>query len=135
MMGAGKSKIGRALAERLELTFADTDADIVARTGHTIADLFSADGEAAFRILEREGTAGLAGISGMVGLAYLEAGRLTLARDRYGIKPLLYERDGDGIRFASELPARLAGRAGTPRRAHDPTDRLPMSPRGPDRSG
>jgi len=92
------------------------------------------DTEVLLRILEREGTAGLAGLSGMFGLAYLEAGRLTLARDRYGIKPLLYEHDGDGIRFASELPALLAGRAGTPRLDLDAlVERLafqvPLSPR------
>jgi asparagine synthase (glutamine-hydrolysing) len=37
-----------------------------------------------------------------------ESGRLVLARDRLGIKPLYVARDADRIRFASTLPALLA---------------------------
>ncbi|MFQ5416278.1 MAG: shikimate kinase [Myxococcota bacterium] len=68
MMGAGKSKVGRALAERLGLPFADTDADVVARSGRSIADLFSAEGEAAFRALEREAIEARAGEQAVVSL-------------------------------------------------------------------
>jgi shikimate kinase len=50
---AGKSTVGTLLAERLGTTFRDTDADIVARTGREIADIFVTDGEPAFRALER----------------------------------------------------------------------------------
>ena len=105
MMGAGKSKIGRALAERLELTFADTDADIVARTGHTIADLFSADGEAAFRILEREAIEARAGDEAVVSLgggAIAQPGVAALLRRTGTVVYLratpetLLERLGDG---------------------------------------
>ncbi len=52
-MGAGKSSIGRKLAKRLGVPFADTDQRIVARHG-AIADLFRDRGEPAFRALERE---------------------------------------------------------------------------------
>jgi asparagine synthase (glutamine-hydrolysing) len=38
-----------------------------------------------------------------------ETGRLVLARDRFGIKPLYYAETGHAIRFASSLPALLAG--------------------------
>ncbi|MGZ9106129.1 MAG: N-acetylglutaminylglutamine amidotransferase, partial [Rhodoplanes sp.] len=38
-----------------------------------------------------------------------ETGRLILARDRFGIKPLYYAETGRAIRFASSLPALLAG--------------------------
>lgn len=52
--GSGKSTIGRLLARRLGLTFADTDAVVEQRIGRTIADMFTTDGEDAFRALERE---------------------------------------------------------------------------------
>ncbi|MET0189868.1 MAG: shikimate kinase [Pseudonocardia sediminis] len=52
--GSGKSTIGKLLARRLDLVFADTDAVIVERIGRPIADMFTTDGEDAFRALERE---------------------------------------------------------------------------------
>lgn len=52
--GSGKSTVGRLLAERLDVTFRDTDADVVARTGRRIADIFAEDGESAFRAVEEE---------------------------------------------------------------------------------
>jgi shikimate kinase len=53
MMGAGKSSVGRALAQRLGRPFLDTDARIEACSGRSVAQIFAADGEAAFRALER----------------------------------------------------------------------------------
>ncbi len=53
-MGAGKSKVGRLVAEQLTIPFVDTDDLIEARTGRSIADIFSTDGEAAFRRIETE---------------------------------------------------------------------------------
>ncbi len=50
--GAGKSTVGRALAERLGVAFRDTDADIESRTGRRIADIFVESGEPEFRRLE-----------------------------------------------------------------------------------
>ncbi|MFI5975866.1 shikimate kinase [Streptomyces sp. NPDC051452] len=52
-MGVGKSTVGRLLAERLETGYRDTDDDIVAEQGRTIADIFVDDGEGAFRDLEK----------------------------------------------------------------------------------
>lgn len=52
--GAGKSKVGRLLAARLDAPLVDVDAEVVRRTGRTIAEIFAADGEAAFRALEAE---------------------------------------------------------------------------------
>ncbi len=51
-MGAGKTTVGRLLAERYGWQFADADAIIEADTGHSIAALFQMHGEAWFRELE-----------------------------------------------------------------------------------
>lgn len=51
-MAVGKSSVGRELARRLEEPFADLDALIVERDGRSIPEIFSQDGEAAFRDLE-----------------------------------------------------------------------------------
>jgi shikimate kinase len=55
--GAGKSTVGRRLAQRLDTTFRDTDADIVERAGKPIAEIFIDDGEEHFRALERDAVA------------------------------------------------------------------------------
>ena len=49
MMGAGKSSIGRRLAQRLGIGFVDADAEIEAAAGMTIAEIFARDGESYFR--------------------------------------------------------------------------------------
>ena len=53
-MASGKSRTGRALAERLNRPYVDTDAVIVERAGKTISEIFEQDGEAKFREMERE---------------------------------------------------------------------------------
>jgi shikimate kinase len=54
MMGAGKSTVGRMLADRLDRRFLDSDELIEARTGHTVAEIFTDDGEQAFRAVETD---------------------------------------------------------------------------------
>jgi shikimate kinase len=49
MMGAGKSSVGRRLAVRLGLPFADADTEIEAAAGMSIPDIFERHGEPAFR--------------------------------------------------------------------------------------
>lgn len=51
-MGAGKSTVGRQLAERLKMPFVDSDHEIERRTGVDIPTIFEYEGEAGFR--ERE---------------------------------------------------------------------------------
>lgn len=55
--GSGKSTVGAALAERWHLALRDTDADVEARAGRTIAEIFIDEGEPAFRALERDAVA------------------------------------------------------------------------------
>ena len=49
MMGAGKSTVGRRLAARLRLPFADADAEIEAAAAMTIPEIFEIHGEPHFR--------------------------------------------------------------------------------------
>lgn len=52
-MASGKSRTGRALADRLGRPFVDTDVVIVERAGKSINEIFEQDGEAKFREMER----------------------------------------------------------------------------------
>lgn len=58
--GAGKSAVGRRLAQRLELPFIDSDHVIEERIGCSIRDFFEREGEARFRELEQTVIAELA---------------------------------------------------------------------------
>jgi shikimate kinase len=49
MMGAGKTTLGKALAQRLEREFVDTDRFLVQRTGVSVATIFEIEGEDGFR--------------------------------------------------------------------------------------
>ncbi|MCA1823440.1 MAG: shikimate kinase [Frankia sp.] len=51
--GAGKSTVGALVAARLGVAFRDTDDDVVAAVGKSVADIFVDDGEEAFRTAER----------------------------------------------------------------------------------
>jgi len=53
LMGAGKTSIGRRLAQELGLPFVDADHEIEGAAGQTIEDIFEEHGEAFFRDGER----------------------------------------------------------------------------------
>lgn len=53
MMGAGKTSIGKRLAVRLDVPFADADHEIEEAAGMSVADIFAKYGEPEFRRLER----------------------------------------------------------------------------------
>ena len=85
-MGAGKSTVGRALAERLGWTFEDLDDRIELREKQTVAEIFRNAGEAEFRRAEHEALkellAGLRSGSGMViafgGGAFVQQSNISL---------------------------------------------------------
>ena len=85
LMGAGKTAIGRRLATRLGLPFADADLEIELAAGCSVEDIFANYGEPAFRDVERRVIARL--LEGPVqivatgGGAYIDpATRSTVAR-------------------------------------------------------
>jgi shikimate kinase len=53
-MGSGKTAVGKQLARALRAPFRDSDAEIELSTGVDIAYIFSREGEAGFRIRERD---------------------------------------------------------------------------------
>ena len=53
-MGSGKTTIGQLLAKRLALPFFDSDHELEARTGVSVATIFEIEGEPAFRSREAQ---------------------------------------------------------------------------------
>ncbi|MFO7870709.1 MAG: shikimate kinase [Kiritimatiellia bacterium] len=65
-MGTGKTAVGNLLASRLGMEFLDMDQVIVDRQGKPVSRIFSEDGEAYFRALERDLVRELSRSSGLV---------------------------------------------------------------------
>jgi len=65
-MGSGKSAVGRHLARLCRFTFLDSDAEIEAKTGVDIAFIFEKEGEAGFRLREKEAIERLTLLEGVV---------------------------------------------------------------------
>ncbi|QOL26561.1 shikimate kinase AroK [Thalassotalea sp. LPB0316] len=65
-MGAGKSTIGRELADKLHLEFFDSDQEIERRTGADISWVFDLEGEEGFRKREESVIDDLTGKQGIV---------------------------------------------------------------------
>ncbi|MBP8198260.1 MAG: shikimate kinase AroK [Chromatiaceae bacterium] len=65
-MGAGKSTIGRQLAEALSFRFEDSDHEIQRRTGVDISTIFEYEGEEGFRNREQQAIADLTNQEGIV---------------------------------------------------------------------
>jgi 3-dehydroquinate synthase len=68
MMGAGKSAVGKHLAEQLGRVFVDTDALVEEVAVKSIAGIFAEEGEPAFRKLERASIERVAGREAVVAL-------------------------------------------------------------------
>lgn len=82
--GAGKTTVGRRLADRLGVRFLDTDAAVEARAGKPVPEIFVIDGEPVFRRLEREAVAAALaehdGVLSLGGGAVLDPSTRTLLR-------------------------------------------------------
>ena len=90
LMGAGKTTVGRRLAEKLGLTFVDADHEIELAAGQTIPEIFAEHGEAYFRDGERKVIARLlengAQVLATGGGAYMNAEtRATIKRNAISI--------------------------------------------------
>jgi shikimate kinase len=68
MMGAGKSAVGPLLARSLARRFVDSDVEIERSAGMAVSEIFSAEGEPAFRDRERQLIQDLSGGSDVVAL-------------------------------------------------------------------
>ena len=66
LMGAGKTTIGRLLANQLGKQFIDADHEIERRCGVKVSHIFEVEGEEGFRRRETEVLDELAGLSGIV---------------------------------------------------------------------
>jgi shikimate kinase len=92
--GSGKTTVGALLAQAWAVEARDTDADIVASQGRSVADLFLEEGEEHFRALERAAVAdALAGHEGVLSLgggAVLDPG----TRARLDGRPVVFLRVG-----------------------------------------
>jgi shikimate kinase len=76
MLGSGKSTVARALARLLRRRVVSTDAEVEARARMSVARIFAARGEAAFRALERQAVRGLSGpvVADLGGGAFCDPG-------------------------------------------------------------
>jgi len=64
--GAGKTTVGRLCAAALGRAFVDLDAAIVEKEGRSIPEIFAAEGEPGFRVIEKEVTKEAAARTGLV---------------------------------------------------------------------
>ncbi len=86
----------------------------------------ASDCEPALHLYHRDPASFPAALRGMYAIALHDpgAGRLLLARDRFGIKPLYYSESGRGVAFASEPQALIAAGLVAPRVAPGARDEL-----------
>jgi shikimate kinase len=105
MMGAGKSTVGRLLAERLGCAHFDSDAQVEAATGRTVVELFETVGERGFREAESAALADALSGSGPVVVSVAGGAVLDPANRE------MLRRSGTVVWLRAD-PSTLAGRVG-----------------------
>jgi len=84
-MGSGKSTVGRLLARQLLWNFLDLDGVVERHEGRSVARIFEADGEAAFRASERHVLRQVVGkprtVVALGGGTLIDAGNQALSRE------------------------------------------------------
>lgn len=148
LMGAGKSTVGACLARILGRPLVDTDAVVEHESGSTVADIFAAGGERAFRQLEAAAVRHVCTLRGQViavgggavldpanvtqlratgDLVLLDADPATLA-ERIGAatdRPLLGDTDDPARRLSQLREQRAAAYAAAAAHVVDTQDRTP----------
>jgi shikimate kinase len=128
-MGAGKTTVGRLLAERWGVAFRDSDVEVERMSGQPISELFVECGEAAFRELERTAVAiALAGHDGVLALgggAIMHAAtRQDLMQHRVIFLRVGFAQTARRVGLDAIRPAALAGVRGQLKRMLD--ERTPI---------
>lgn len=92
--GSGKTTVGELVAERLGVAFRDTDRDVEAGAGKSVADVFVEDGEPRFRELEQ--AAVVAALREHAGVLALGGGAVLGAPTRVALRglPVVWLRAG-----------------------------------------
>ena len=113
-MGAGKTCIGKRLAERYGLRLADADREIEQRTGASVAAIFEHEGEAGFRAREQAVLSDLLHTDGLLlatgGGAVLAADNRRLLRERGFVVQLLVSVEQQLERLAADRSRPLLAR-------------------------
>jgi len=121
MMGAGKTTIGRRLADRLGWPHLDSDEMIQRATGKTVPEIFEERGEAAFRaeesrVLAEAATSAGPAVVSVAGGAVLDPDNRTLMRTA---GPVVWLRADPGV-----LAQRVGDGEGRPLLGDDPGEAL-----------
>lgn len=81
MMGSGKTSVGRAIAEQLDIPFHDLDDEIERRAGKRVTEIFAEQGEGAFRLLESDALSDLVSHPASPFVLSTGGGVVTIARN------------------------------------------------------